>query len=103
MMKKEENICGYWSRNKRVRDNQFLCREDYEDFRDGLLDRCPVCGRFKDREYDLCLDCYNGRPIKTWRPSNKVHSLDRNDNIEHSVAWGKRDAESERFFVYILK
>ena len=103
MIRKGENICGYWSCNRRIRSNQFLCREHYEDLRDGFLNRCPICGRFKDIEHNLCLDCYNGRQVEAWNSSVIVKRQKKNYGIEHSKEWERKDSEIDKFFVYILK
>ena len=52
-------ICYYWNCNIRIPNNHFLCPEHYEEWQDNLIDKCPGCGRYKDEEYELCLECYN--------------------------------------------
>lgn len=34
-----------------------LCKEHYYDAQEGIIDMCK-CGKYKDAEYDLCIDCY---------------------------------------------
>lgn len=96
-------ICQYWNCRRPIRPGHFLCHEHYEDWEDYLINKCPECGRYKDVEHDLCLDCYNKlntAPRKRFGinpPTNKSYRL------EHSEKWTKRDKEAARFFVYILK
>jgi len=103
MTDKGSNICGYWSCTRRIRSNHFLCIEHYDDWEDGFIDECPKCGRFKDAEYKLCLDCARGRSTSRWKPSVKIPSPKQRYKPEHSKAWEKGDKEAGRFFVYILK
>ena len=53
--------CCYWNCRRRISENHFLCNEHFNDLIDGFIDQCPVCGRFKNLEYDSCSDCYNER------------------------------------------
>jgi len=103
MTEKSGNICGYWSCNQRIRNDHFLCLEHYEDWQDGFVDQCPKCRRFKDAEYELCLDCARGRTVPRWKPPVTIPSPERRYALESSKAWTKGDQEAERFFVYILK
>ena len=99
--------CGYWDCSRPTRVGHFLCREHYEDYVDGLIDRCPGCGRFKHALHELCLDCYSGRPVKapagarSWRRT--VGERRGPYRTEHSRAWERGDAGVEEFYVYILK
>lgn len=34
-----------------------LCKEHYYDAQDGIIDKCR-CGKYKDSEYDQCLECF---------------------------------------------
>ena len=97
------NKCSYWNCGRRIDKAHFLCREHFEDLLDGFIDQCPICGRFKDMEYDLCLDCYNGRQVKIWNPSANIKSQIKNYSIEHNKAWEGKDRGADKFFVYVLK
>ncbi len=48
--------CGFCGEDS---ENYELCKSCYYDFKDGLIDKCKVCGKFKSEEYDLCKECYN--------------------------------------------
>jgi len=100
---KGPNVCGYWECDRRIRRHHFLCGEHYEDLRDGLIDRCPKCGRYKDSTYDLCLDCYYGRRAAPWNPPATIAPPNRPHGLEHSDAWKKGDRGAGEFFVYVLK
>ena len=99
--------CGYWDCSRPTRAGHFLCREHYEDYVDGLIDRCPGCGRFKHALHELCLDCYSGRPVKApagARSRRRTVGERRGPyRTEHSRAWERGDAGVEEFYVYILK
>ena len=104
MRERRDNICGFWACNRYIPYNHFLCAEHYDDWEYGLIDQCLKCGRFKDEEFDLCLDCYNNRSITPWKPPVAIPTSNRKlYAIEHSDAWLKADKGIDRFFVYILK
>jgi len=103
MREKSANVCGYWSCNRHIRRDHFLCAEHFEDWEDGFVDECPNCGRFKDSEYELCLDCAQGRRMPRWKSPVAMPSPKQRYAPEHSKAWMKGDKKAERFFVYILK
>lgn len=96
------NKCQYWNCGESVRPRHFLCHDHYLDREDGLIDQCPKCGRFKDEQYELCLDCQRGRrvPVALQR---EAPLPPRSYKPEHSVAWEKGDKEASQFYVYILK
>lgn len=97
------NICRYWNCNTRIRYGHFLCYEHHADWEEYLINKCPGCGRYKDVEYDLCLDCYNKRKIVDRNRFGRSEPINKSYRLEHSKAWEKKDKEAERFFVYILK
>jgi len=103
MEEKSSNVCGYFSCNRRIRGDRFLCAEHYKDWKDGLVDECPNCGRFKNAEYKLCLDCAQGRLQPQWKSATAVSDQKEHYAPESSKAWTKGDKEAARFFVYILK
>jgi len=99
---KGRNTCAYWECDRAIQPGHFLCREHYEDWQDYLIDECPVCGRFKDAMYELCLDCYNGRPVARWQPASSIPQREKSQSLEHSNTWNKHDEAATRFFVYVL-
>ena len=103
MEEKSSNVCGYFSCHRRIRGDRFLCAEHYRDWKDGLVDECPNCGRFKNAEYKLCLDCAQGSSQPRWKSPMAVHSPKEHYTPERSKAWIKGDKKTTRFFVYILK
>lgn len=98
-----DNVCGYWSCNRLIRHDHFLCREHYDDWEDRFIDACPSCGRFKDMEFALCLDCAYGRKTTKWKPSIALPEQKQNHKPERSKVWVKGDKDASRFYVYILK
>ncbi len=103
LRRKSRNICGHWGCQKRIPDDEFLCAEHYDDWVNGLIDRCPKCGRFKDVSYQLCLDCYFGRPVAQWEPPVEIPAQKQSYKVEYSEAWVDGYMRPDRFFVYILE
>ncbi len=103
MLRKKENLCGYWDCKKRIPSDDFLCAEHYQSWTDGLIDRCPKCGRFKDVMYQLCLDCYIGRPATWWEPTIAIPTPKQQYKVEYSEAWIDGYLRRDKFFVYILE
>ncbi len=103
MWKRRGNTCGYSDCKKRIPDGEFLCANHYQDWVEGLIDRCPKCSRFKDIQYRVCLDCYVGRPVAPWEPAAKIPTPKRSHKVEYSEAWIDGHLRPDRFFVYILE
>ncbi len=102
LRRKKGNICGYWECKTRISDDDFLCAGHYKGWVDGLIDRCPKCGRFKDVMYQLCLDCYFGRPVAQWEPPVPVPTRKKEYRVEYSEVWTDGYMSPARHFVYIL-
>ena len=90
------NHCEFWDCTTPVRRDYFLCFGHYEAYRDGLVDKCPDCQRYKDAQYGLCLDCKSDRSPASTTSSKRYRR-------EHSAAWEAGDAEATAFYVYVLK
>lgn len=103
LRRKRGNTCGYWDCDKRIPDDSFLCDTHYEAWVNGLIDRCPKCGRFKDVMYQQCLDCYIGRPVARWEPSVIIPTSKKHYRVEYSDAWIDGYMSPEKFFVYIVE
>ncbi|MDP2729582.1 MAG: GIY-YIG nuclease family protein [Dehalococcoidales bacterium] len=101
--RKNKNVCGYWNCSKRIPDDQFLCAEHYEVWQDGLIDRCPKCTRFKDIAYQVCLDCYFGRPVASYKPPVEIPAREKEYKVAYSDAWIDGYHRPDRFFVYLLE
>ena len=93
-------VCEFWECSVRVRQGHFLCLAHYNDQRDGLIDKCSGCGKYKDAQYEFCLRCFHSKKKGSATPQRQNQSQYRK---ESSPAWQARDATAERFFVYILK
>jgi predicted GIY-YIG superfamily endonuclease len=92
--------CAYWSCRREVKGRNYLCSDHYEDLQDKIIDKCPVCGRYKDEEYEFCLECKKKQHTTT-QSINDSKKLKY--KVEHSKAWDKADEGADRFFAYILK
>ena len=53
--------------------------------------------------YQLCLDCYFGRPIKPWKPSAEIPTRKQAYKVQYSDAWTDGFMRRDKFFVYILE
>lgn len=96
--------CLFWECNAPIPPNHFLCRIHFKGFQENLIDECTGCNRAKDRQYNLCLDCYNSRPLQNRRgAARSAQGARRWYKKEHSPEWERRDAAANEFFVYILK
>lgn len=96
--------CIFWNCNTDIPSDHFMCRIHFTGLQEGKIDECAGCNRAKDKQYDLCLDCYNSRSAQRQqngradtKSSNKWYSK------EYSPAWEKGDEAATEFFVYILK
>ena len=102
MVRRNVKVCQFWSCNRRIPLKHFLCEEHYDDWDEYLIDKCPICGQYKDLEYETCLNCRVGRTPRK-KPSLKVIKPNQDKGIEYSPAWSKGDKKANLFFVYILK
>jgi len=53
--------------------------------------------------YQLCLDCYFGRPVKPWKPTVEIPAPKKTQKVELSEAWVDGHMRPDRFFIYILE
>ena len=88
--------CLFWDCDEVIRSDHIFCYDHYQDLQEGLIDECPGCGRAKDKQYEVCLECYKKPPASKSAKAGRYRP-------EHSPAWAKGDAAADRFFVYILK
>jgi predicted GIY-YIG superfamily endonuclease len=84
MLSMNKKMCAYIGCKRGVPSNYYLCKEHFKDEQDGIISKCPECGRYKDAEYELCFECYKKRPNKESKKAKIVDS-------------------AGRYFVYILK
>lgn len=97
------NICAYWNCQRKIAEHVFLCVGHYWSFKDGFINQCPKCGRFKNATYDLCLDCFYERKVTKWKPSPVFFDDIKKYEVEHSDKWKKHKKTEGPFFAYILK
>ena len=97
------NICAYWNCNSLIADSMFLCISHYWSFKEGFINQCPNCGRFKGIGYDLCLDCFHERRVTKWKARQTFMSEIRKYESEHSDKWKKHNKDEGPFFTYVLK
>ncbi len=101
--RKSKNICEYWECNKESSGGDFLCTAHHEKWLDGLIDRCPKCGRFKDVIYDMCLDCYVGRRVKRQKPAKVIPKRKQYPRIEYSETGTGGYPGHDRYFIYVIE
>ena len=91
--------CEFWSCQEVIRDDHFLCRDHYSRLQEGSINQCPSCGRYKDAQYETCLDC-DAKP----RPrATRERSAPYQTQQDVDPAWQAGDAEATSFFAYVLK
>ena len=93
--------CEFWSCREETRDDHFLCRDHHSRFEEGSIDRCPSCGRYKDAQYETCLDCHAKPRPRTTREQGASYQTKR--DTDSAWAWEAGDAEATTFFAYVLK
>ncbi len=96
----QSGVCEFWECGVQVRQGHFLCREHYNDQKDGLINKCSECGKYKDAQYEFCFRCYRN---KKRNPSTAQGQNQAQYRKESSPSWRAGDAAADRFFVYILK
>jgi len=101
--RRKKNICGYWDCSRRIPDDSFLCAGHYQNWVEGIIDRCPKCARFKDVMFERCQDCYYGRKVKPWQPSVEIPAQNQLYRVEYSELWTDGHMQPERHFIYILE
>jgi predicted GIY-YIG superfamily endonuclease len=80
-----------------------FCYPHFQDLQDGLIDECLGCGKAKSNDYELCIPCnrraspYRGRSYGAAAKKRQWYKP------EYSEAWEKADAQTGRFYAYILK
>ncbi len=92
MAASEQRGCFFWDCDLPIPKTHFLCAKHYKEYRDGLLDKCLQCNRWKPEEHAFCEECE-----EDWE------DLDLKDVRGHSNPWESSDADAMGFFVYILK
>ncbi len=112
------SICQYWDCDERIRTGYFLCSAHYKGREEGLVDECPECDRYKDAEYELCLECHKrtrqrarsssgDTTSRARRTSSKrsgtVAERKRTYKTEASDRWAANDEGIDEFYVYILR
>lgn len=88
------NQCQFWDCKETIRRDHYLCLSHYTRYQAGGINKCPSCGKYKDAEYDVCLNCYR-QTASTWATSRT--QVTERGNREFSA-----DKEADRFFVYVL-
>lgn len=100
----KNHVCAYWDCRKEVSEEDALCPEHHKMWEEGLLDKCPRCGRMKDSVYTFCLDCYVGRKINKKKPEPAPPLPSQSERLEqYAKSISGITDESVRCFVYILE
>ena len=91
-----QGVCKYQDCERRIQTWFELCAPHNDAKKNGEIDECSSCGRYKAARYSLCLDCHTeARDTGTQRPGKY--------EPEYNPAWEAADEEGDVFFVYILK
>ncbi len=102
--RRKKNTCSYWDCQQPAPEGSLLCPEHYEGWTEGLIDRCPRCGRFKDVMYEVCQDCYAGRPVKSGGLATMVPAREeKTATVKLSDVWVDGYMRPDRYFVYLLE
>lgn len=123
--------CAFWDCLRPVPLHGDLCRQHFRERQAGKINRCLGCGRLKQTQYELCLDCYGSQS----QPKRRHAAGDPNaaDEVEHpswpdtdwntdwngvaggmrerrsryeveeSPAWSLGDTRTDTFYAYLLK
>ena len=95
--------CQFWDCTISIRPNHVFCYKHYQQFLDGFIDGCPGCHKPKHRWYKVCFRCRQSpnkrRSTHETAPDKEYSRYEQ----EYSPIWKHGDAESDEFFVYILK
>ena len=91
--------CEFWSCQVEIRDEHFLCRDHYSAFQEDSIDQCPSCGRYKDAQYETCLECDAKLRPRTTREKGAAYQI----QSDAAPAWEAGDAEATSFYAYVLK
>ena len=89
-----QNQCRFWDCTETIRRNYFLCSTHYPLYEARAIDQCPMCGKYKAVEYEVCLTCR--RRTSGAQTSSHVNTAQRDDREFPA------DKDADRFFVYIL-
>ncbi|MCH7607950.1 MAG: GIY-YIG nuclease family protein [Chloroflexi bacterium] len=92
-------ICEFWSCQEEIREDHFLCRDHHSELQQDLINKCPSCGRYKDAQYETCLDCHAKPRPRTTRETNTRYRTRQDPD----PSWEAGDAEATSFFTYVLK
>jgi predicted GIY-YIG superfamily endonuclease len=101
--RKKKHVCAHWDCNRVIPEDELLCPEHYSKWVEGLIDKCPKCGRLKDVMYYMCLDCYVGRKIKNKKPVVDLPKPKKAYRIEYTDNWSDAYLERGKCYIYILE
>ncbi len=69
-----KKMCEYVGCTKGIANFKHLCLEHYKEEQKGLIDKCPGCGKYKDKGFDLCVACNKGNPaVNVKGPESKYY------------------------------
>ena len=97
------NVCRFWDCNLRILEGYDLCPKHFQDFQKGRVDECPGCGFAKSAQYNVCLNCRTNGWKSSAKPGDQVQRSGSRYKPEYSPSWEARDADTNAFYVYLLK
>ena len=109
---REQYTCLFWDCDIPIRADHFFCYNHYLDLQDGLINKCPDCGRAKSTEYEVCFDCsryeqlaWDGKgEVPNTPASTSRASLSSEKRIYHvGVSFAGEDRAPARRLVQALK
>ncbi|MFH1382812.1 MAG: GIY-YIG nuclease family protein [Chloroflexota bacterium] len=103
MFWRKGNACAYWDCKKSIPDDEVLCLDHYHAWTNGAIDRCPKCGRFKDKTNRLCLDCHFGLPVNPRKPPDNIPPPKQVPEVKYKKLQLEEYTRPGRFYVYILE
>ena len=90
-----DGVCLFVSCPEQIGQEYDLCYQHNRRRSRGAIDKCPICGLYKEQRYQICANCHDDG---VEAPSGAI-GIRR----ESSTSWSARDATASKFHVYILK
>ena len=101
------NQCQFWDCDETIRRDYYLCLSHFTEHQAGEIDQCPACGKYKDAEYDVCLNCYR-ETASAWASSRSNTGREDNRQVQDEALFEKlrvirnRLARSNRLREYMV-
>ena len=90
-----DGVCHFVRCPEQIGQEYDLCYQHNRRRSRGTIDKCPICGLYKEQRYQICANCHDDG---VEAPSGAT-GIRR----ESSMSWSARDATASKFYAYILK